>query len=167
MIGVRGGIQFFDSEAVLSALSAAERRVLSRFGAFVRRRARSSIRKRRRSAPPGQPPTNQTGRLREGILFAYDPERRSVVIGPRSMLRMATDGAPVGTTVAGVLEEGGAIQVLEEQRSANFYRRVIGRRRPQGSTRVRTVRIEARPYMRPAFEAERDKAADLWADAIR
>ena len=42
---------FFDRGAVLRATTAAERRVLSRFGAFVRQRARTSIRQRKGIAP--------------------------------------------------------------------------------------------------------------------
>jgi hypothetical protein len=80
---LRGAKQgFFDRAKVKKAVDAATRRVLSRFGAFVRTRARTSIRKRRGTSPPGHPPYSHVGVLRRLIFFAYDRPRRSVVIGP-------------------------------------------------------------------------------------
>lgn len=52
---------FFDRKAVLAAVDKATLRVLSKFGAFVRRRAKSSIRKRKKASPPGQPPSSHSG----------------------------------------------------------------------------------------------------------
>ena len=82
MIGFDIKRMFFDRQAVISKVDAATRRVLSRFGAFVRRSAKSSIRKRKKAAPPGQPPSSHTGLLKKFIFFGYDADRRSVVIGP-------------------------------------------------------------------------------------
>jgi len=73
---------FFDRAKVKNAVDAGTRRVLSRFGAFVRTRARTSIRKKKGTSPPGSPPHSHVGLLRKFILFAYDPQRKSVVIGP-------------------------------------------------------------------------------------
>ena len=73
---------FFDRQPVLNAVSRSERRVLSKFGAFVRRGARSSIRKRKSVSEPGSPPSSHTGLLRKMIFFVYEPARASVVIGP-------------------------------------------------------------------------------------
>lgn len=75
-------LDFFDAARVLAAVSRAERRVLSKFGAFVRTRARSSIRKRKASSPPGRPPSSHEGSLRRLLFFAYDSSSRSVVVGP-------------------------------------------------------------------------------------
>jgi len=47
---------FFDTKAVMRATDKATRRVLSKFGAFVRRSARSSIRKRKRTSAPASRP---------------------------------------------------------------------------------------------------------------
>lgn len=73
---------FFDERAVRSALDAGTRKALSKFGAFVRRRAKSSIRKRRRISRPGEPPSSHTGKLRKSIYFGYDAQNKSVVVGP-------------------------------------------------------------------------------------
>lgn len=58
------------------------KRVFNRFGSFVRRRAQSSIRKRKRISLPGSAPSGHTGQLKKSILFAYDSKSYSVIIGP-------------------------------------------------------------------------------------
>jgi hypothetical protein len=131
---------FFDRARVTNAVDRTTRRNLSRFGAFVRRRARSSIRTRRRISDPGQPPTNRTGLLKRNIFFVYEPNRRSVVIGP--VLLNKSSGAPE------LLEHGGTV-----------IRRIGGR-----SVRM-TYR--PRPYMGPAFEAEQDRLEKLWRNSVR
>jgi hypothetical protein len=133
---------FFDRQRVIDATTRAERAVLSRFGAFVRQRARTSIRPRRAAAPPGQPPSSHTGLLRIGILFAYDAPRRSVVIGPvRLNSRSAVD-------IPRRLEVGGTATVL----------RWGVRRR---------VTYAPRPFMSPAFASEQQRLPPLWRDSIR
>lgn len=92
---------FFDRAKVTNAVDRTIRRNLSRFGAFVRKRARSSIRTRKRISAPGQPPTNRTGLLKRNIFFVYEPSRRSVVIGP--VLLNGGSGAPE------LLEHGGTV----------------------------------------------------------
>jgi hypothetical protein len=135
---------FFDSKKVINATTRAERRVLSRFGAYVRRTARSSIRKRKRVSAPGRPPSSHTGLLKRFIFFAYDPGRKSVVIGPTRLNQKAGD-APRA------LEYGGRSRVT------------AGRRR----RRRRTVTIAARPFMGPAFEREKPKLPAMWRDSVR
>ena len=90
---------FFDRDAVLKAMDRQERRLLSKAGAFVRRTARSSIRKRKKPATPGKPPSSHTGDYKRSILFGYDRQARSVVIGPS-----ATYG---GSEIPELLEFGG------------------------------------------------------------
>ena len=137
---------FFDSAKVQAATSRAERNVLSRFGAFVRRTARSSIRKRKGPSEPGQPPSSHTGLLKRFIFFAYEPERRSVVIGPVRLNQKVGD-APAA------LEHGGPSKVVSGNR----------RRKRQ----VRTITIRPRPFMGPAFEAERPKLSAMWANSVK
>lgn len=73
------------------------RRALSKFGAYTRRRARSSIRKRKKISAPGAPPSGHTGALKNGILFAVESDRLEVVIGP----------ALARSNAAKILEHGG------------------------------------------------------------
>ena len=131
---------FFDRAAVTNAADRAERRVLSRFGAFVRRGARSSIRRRRSVSQPGSPPSSHTGLLKRNIFFVYERQRSNVVIGP-ILLNKATD-APA------LLEHGGS---------------VTRRRRKK---RVRMT-YRPRPFMGPAFEREKPKLPQMWRDSVR
>jgi hypothetical protein len=78
---------FFDRKRIIDAVDRAEREALSKFGAFVRQRARSSIRKRKAISKPGSPPSGHAGQLRDLIYFSYDAGRRSVVIGPTRFRR--------------------------------------------------------------------------------
>ena len=131
---------FFDRARVTNAVDRTTRKNLSRFGAFVRKRARSSIRKRRRISNPGQPPSSHTGLLKRNIFFVYEPARRSVVIGP--VLLNSSSGAPE------LLEHGGTV-----------VRKVGGRR-------VRMT-YQPRPYMGPAFETEQDNLSRLWRNSVK
>jgi hypothetical protein len=135
---------FFDSKRVEGSVDVAERKVLSRIGAFVRRTARSSIRKRKRVSAPGQPPSSHTGLLKRFIFFAYEPTHHSVVIGPARLSQKVGD-AP------SALEHGGRSRV------------VVSR----GKRQKRTVTIRPRPFMGPALERNLDEFADEWADSIR
>ena len=136
---------FFDSKKVQSATTKAERRVLSRFGAYVRRSARSSIRRRKRASAPGQPPSSHTGLLKRFIFFAYEPRRRSVVIGPVRLNQKSGEALPA-------LEHGGPV-------------RIVSRR--GGRRRRRMVTIRPRPFMGPAFEREKPGLPAMWRDSIR
>lgn len=73
---------FFDRAAVADRVDPAVRKAFSRFGAFVRRRAKSSIRKRKAVSEPGKPPSSHVGTLKKFILFSYDAAAKSVVVGP-------------------------------------------------------------------------------------
>lgn len=132
---------FFDRQKVLSQVSRAERRVLSRFGAYVRQDAKQRIRRRKRPSQPDESPTNQTGLLKRHIYFVFDSDRRSVVIGPARL--------SAGTEAPATLEYGGDAVVDT----------------PQGKP-VR-VAIAERPYMGPAFRQELPKVPALWRDSVR
>jgi len=118
MIGYRVNVQktFFDSPAVIGAMDKATRRVLSRFGAYVRRTAQKSIVKRKKASEPGQPPSSHTGLLKRFIYFAYEPNTRNVVIGPVRLAK-STGEAP------SVLEHGGT---LGRRRNPRRRTRVLG-----------------------------------------
>ncbi len=147
MIGYRLDSQylFFDSKRVMAATSRAERRVLSRFGAFVRRTARQSIRKRKGVSQPGRPPSSHAGALKRFIFFVYEPGRKSVVIGP-----VRLSGRPGMAPRA--LEHGGR------------SRRAVRRR---GRRTVRVITVRPRPFMGPAMEREKPKLSAIWRDSIR
>lgn len=135
---------FFDRPAVMRMLSKKERALLSRFGAFVRRRAKSSIRISRSNqiSQPGETPKGHTGRLREKIYFAADPAKRSVVIGPTLF------GDKTGEELS-ALEQGGMSTMTESAGGA--------------ARRRRRVYVRARPFMLPAFKSELPQVASLMA----
>jgi len=118
---------FFDRSAVTKQVDAGLKRMLAKFGAFVRQRARTSIRTRKAPSRPGQPPSSHVGTLKRLIYFGYDTAARSVVIGP--VLGGPASGAPRR------LEEGGV----------GNLKRLTGNR---------PAHYAARPYMLPSFQAE-------------
>jgi hypothetical protein len=139
---------FFDSRAVLEKVDAATRRVLSRFGAFVRTTARHSIRKRKGISSPGSPPSSHVGTLKRLIFFGYDLSARSVVIGP----------APFRSTVEAppLLEYGGTAS-----------RKDLPAGQADRKGRHVLARYAARPFMKPAFEKEKSKLPAMWANSVR
>jgi len=134
---------FFDRAAIIRAVDGAKRKVLSKAGAFIRTAAKTSIRKRKKSAPPGSPPYSHEGSLRRLILFGYDKANDSVVVGPVGFKK---------STAPNVLEYGGDTVVLS---------------RRGGRLTSRKVKIAPRPYMAPALERERPKLPLLWRNSIR
>lgn len=131
---------FFDRAVVTGAVDKATRKVLSKFGAFVRQSARTSIRKRKATSEPEQPPSSHTGLLKRNIFFVFSPETRSVVIGPILLNK--------GTDAPRILEHGDT---------------VVRRRR---NRRVR-IKYERRPYMGPAFEKEQSQLPALWRNSVK
>jgi hypothetical protein len=128
---------FFDRANVQSKIDAPTRKVLSKFGAFVRRRARQSIRKRRGTSAPFHSPFSHRGTLKKFLFFGYDSNRRSVVIGP---VRVTGKSGKAPST----LEHGGRVML------------------PRGNS----ANIAPRPFMQPAFERELPKVKGLWKDSI-
>ncbi|MFA6134559.1 MAG: hypothetical protein WC869_11145 [Phycisphaerae bacterium] len=132
---------FFDSKAVTSAVDAGVRRVLSKFGAFVRQAARSSIRRRKAASQPGSPPSGHVGTLKRLIFFGYDTANRSVVIGP-APFRSVVEAPPL-------LEYGGTAS------------------RKDRRGRSRRVTYKARPFMAPALQKELPKLLPMWGNSVR
>ena len=169
---------FFDSNAILKLMDRTTAKALSKYGAFVRQRARTSIRYRKKSAPAGSPPsahrsmkrtktnrkgetkTQQVSPLRDLLYFSYDREAKSVIIGP--VLADQSKGPhrrPKSGTVPKTLEEGGPITVQEILRRGKWSRIDLFTRRQIAGlpSRMRTERIGKHPFMAPADAAERPK----------
>lgn len=123
---------FFDADLVKNTVAKSKRKLLLRFGAYLRREARQSIRKRKKMSEPGQPPSSHLGWLKQHIYFSWDPSIESVVVGP----------IPLGRgTAPKALEHGG--------RSLSFKRHKV---RGQWVTDIRVIpHIRPRPFMRPAL----------------
>jgi len=138
---------FFDSKAVTSRVDAATRKVLSRFGAFVRASARQSIRKSKGVSVPGSPPKSHTGLLKRFIFFSYEFARRSVVIGPEKVNVR-------GDAILSALEKGGRTTIRNR------------RRRGRRTKRRKEVRIQARPFMGPALVKNAPQLPGMWRDSV-
>ena len=135
---------FFDRPKVMRATDRATLRVLSKAGAFIRQRAKTSIRRRKGSAPPGSPPHSHEGSLRRLILFGYEPARKTVVVGPA---RFKQGEAPA------LLEFGGTVARSRHTR--------------RGKTRRYTARYRSNPFIGPALEKELPSLPKLWAQSVR
>ena len=133
---------FFDNKRITSSVDKATRKVLSRFGAFVRRTTKQSIRKRKKISTPGKPPSSHTGLLKRFIFFGYDRRNLSVVIGPARLTDNNRGQAP------SILEFGGTATV-------------------KGKKRKKNVTIQPRPFMGPAFEKEKPGLPSMWKDSVK
>ncbi len=142
----RGGVQlkvknsFFDKAAVLKAIGGDAAKALSKFGAFVWKRARTSMRRRKKSAAAGSPPSAHAGQLKTLLFFSWDPSTRSVVIGPTPF------------------REGKVPSLLEFGGSTTLRKR---------GGHSKTARYAAFPFMGPALEAEAPNMPKAWAAAVK
>ena len=142
---------FFDRQIVIDAVGRAGAKNLSKAGSFIRRSARSSLRRRKKVAPPGEPPSvhsqDRVATLKN-IWFVFDPGQRSVVIGPLKLNGSKLQGSN-RATVPSLHELGGTA--------------VAGGRRK----RKRRAKYARRPFMGPAMERELPKFAGLWANSVK
>lgn len=169
-----GGIAnfFFDRARVIEAMDRATVRSMSRVGAFIRTRARTSIRKRRGISESGSPPHSHIGTLRGRLFFAYDPDSKSVVVGPE---KLGKGEAPSlleygGTaTRSKVLPRGG--RPASPAQAAAFRRKVVAGEItvPPRQKITYTAKYAARPYMGPALDAELSAGTipEQWRDSLR
>lgn len=149
---------FFDRDRVLDAMERTEQRVLSKFGAFVRRTARGSIRAGKKPSKPGTPPKSHTGILKKFIYFVWDPSARSVVIGPARL-----NGAGKGEAPS-LLEHGGTRAVRRTKTIRSGKGRKATERKVQKNERLTYA---ARPYMGPAYAKERPQLDSLWQNSLK
>lgn len=181
---------FFDSTKVLERTTKAERSVLIRQGAFLRRRVRTDILRRtkkygtrrlerdkkgrfkrgsRVNARPGQPPiihSRDPNASLKKILFAYDANNRSVVVGPAGLDRRLR-GSNRGT-IPELLEKGGTSSVEQwaypNSDVWNFGHAI-------GNSKSRTIRAKyaSHPFMGPGLEKEIQAGTFTapWAGAVK
>jgi hypothetical protein len=186
---------FFDRRAVQEACDRGTRQVLSKFGAYVRTSAKSSIRRRKKASEPGHPPSSHTGLLKKFIFFGYDTVAKSVVIGPTLLARRSGE-APEALEYGGYVRSRLARKIHRRIGSGGEIRfdgptcRTTKRNRFGANVtyiKIRTqsqadranqlqsqlydsagmVQIAARPYMHPAFDLNKSKLPALWANSIK
>lgn len=139
---------FFDRQIVIDAVGRATAHNLSKAGAFVQRRARSSLRRRKRTSEPGSPPSVHSRdpvATLKNIWFVFDPQNTSVVVGPLKLNQSSLVGSSQ-PTVPALHEYGGTA--------------LVGKRR-------RRARYAPRPFMGPAMQSELPKFPDLWKNSVR
>lgn len=123
---------FFDRAHVAAQIGKRNAAFLSRVGSFVQRRARSSLRRRKRPSVAGQPPSvhskSEVATLK-AIWFAFDPQHESVVIGPLRLNMHSAVWGEGGRTLAsgavpGTLEHGGRVGIRKVKAPDGTWQRV-------------------------------------------
>lgn len=160
---------FFDRQAVKGRMTKSNRKALSKAGAFIRRRARSSLRRRKKSSEPGRAPSVHTSdrvATLKNILFAYEPQSESLVVGPVKLNRQTLLGPQLGNTTVPQVHEFGATVRIREVKVGKGWRSGVRRVRPGQPVRVRAAKYPERPFMGPALEAEKDSIPDAWSGSL-
>ncbi|HYH69218.1 MAG TPA: hypothetical protein VD866_31280 [Urbifossiella sp.] len=162
---ISGGMKklFFDSKAVTRALDRGSARALARFGLYVQREDKKSLKYAKAPSAPGAPPTvhrspgftrakktrkggtsrQRVSPLRELTYYGYDPWNRSVVIGPE-----AFRGSKIGAGKAPrVIEEGGVGPVVS-------------------GGKIKVGRYAPRPHTGPAFRRKLPLLPGLFKDVM-
>ena len=161
-----------DQRRVKDAFDRQTKGSISRSLAFVRRRGRSTLRRRKRASRPGQAPSVHSTHpfvTLKNIVFNYDRRTKSGIVGPIKL-----NGTKSTTTarraLPGILEAGGTVVIHEESYDGKVWWQQRRTRRPSNKkkTRKRSVRIAARPTMGPALKIEEQKGNILspWANVI-
>jgi hypothetical protein len=168
-VGFRATAALFDTDKVTDRIDRVKRRFLFTFGAYVRTRARQSIKsggKSNKRSKPGDPPKFHTPFLKKGILFAVNTSRESVVIGP---VVVPTEHGGPGALSA--LEEGGMVSIREIVGGGGGGRNASGqfkkKKRLRFTGKMTRTRIKARPFMGPAFEKEKANISTIWRKSGR
>lgn len=135
---------WFDRPAVIADVGKKVAAAFAQFGRFATRTASRSMRKagkkKGKYSRPGEPPRYHNRLLRDHIYFAYDSQRKSVVMGPAKLSSRSTI-----SNVPEVLEHGGPSKIRR------FRKRWIGRT-PIITIHVDAIHVAKRPYMGPAVE---------------
>lgn len=182
---------FFDREAVMSRVPAAELKVMRESGFIVMQAARwllkstgskvskaykqfhageitaeqrdKRIARIQKPSPPGSPPKSRTGYLKDYILYALDANRH-VIVGPAKL-----PGTPVDPTVPQLLEEGGDFLGTELEGTGEWTTDEDGEPRQLLRRKTVTKHMPARPYMSTALAkpAVQSRLAKIWADSIK
>lgn len=168
--------RFFDREKVIKQVGRANARKLSRIGAFVRRRARTSILRRGprrrvngRTVPsrPGQPPhvwSRDSFATLRNIMFGLSRDGNAVLIGPRKVPSRQLTGSSA-QTVPELMEHGGTGQIAVDPDTGEPLGFI-----PKNDEKVllRKARYEPRPFMGPALSAEiaAGTIRDVWSARV-
>lgn len=138
---VKQGI--LEASKVTDPAERAALKVHQKFGAYVRRRSRSSIKDatgKRSVSQPGQPPVSHSLLLKDYILFVAT--KQNCIIGPMKLNK------PVSDTALTALELGGPTLIMKHGKP-------------------KSVTLAARPFMRPAFDKELPNVAKWYEGSVK
>jgi len=164
---------FFDRNRMVEGLDRARRKFLLRAGGATRITARRLLRSKKTISSPGSPPNSHNKDLRNFIFFILvkDGGDEAVDIGPVKLTRtfFNRDRQPLNGTIPHVLEHGGEITILEVFDGSKWRRpNRKERKNPEGlQTRLRTVKIQPRPFMSKAVEIQKPKFPAMLADTFK
>jgi len=99
---------FFDSAEVKKCADRGTIKALSRSGAYLRGIARRLVKHSATvKSKPGEPPRDHVRVYRSSILFGFDSDKKSVVVGPARLFSYRTNRQ--GMPIPQILEEGGNV----------------------------------------------------------
>lgn len=165
---------FFDSKKVTTPMERAEIRALGKIGSYIRRTARSSMRKARMKKVSEL--TDEERRIYD-IRVAAWKRNGSEGKRPRRPLAPSRPGEPP-RTITGYIRKFLFFVVDKRKRNVVVGPAKINRPSVDALQALEfggrsksydgdAVQIKARPFMRPALKAEQGKFQALFADAIR
>lgn len=129
----------YDANKMAEKAKRMEARALKILGFETRAKAQASITDSTGPSRPGEPPHNKVGTLKRFILYSYDKESNSVVVGAKLLKRKSRDAAKA-------LEHGGTSL----------------------TTKKKPIRVAARPFMEPAFQkVARQSIPAVFANTLR
>ncbi len=147
---------FFDRAKVQRAMHKDNLKRLSKIGAYIRRRARHSLVRRKAISMPGRTPSvrsRDSFQTLKNILFAASPTWESVIVGPVAIPSMALKNSNRGTVPA-LMELGGNNRITMTLLGGMW---VLGDARSKyrlAETKEVSANYPARPFMGPALYAE-------------
>lgn len=121
---------------------------------------------------PGQPPRVHSSGFQslKNILFFYDPQTETVVVGPRKFNQKQQSWIDLGTkTVPEVLEHGDAVTIREESRDGRRWRHRRQKKRPGVQYRKRRAIYKPRPFMAVGLREEiaAGTIPKAWSNVVR
>ena len=138
-----------ETQKIQRAVDSETKKPIIKSLAFLRRRMRSQLRRRKRASRPGQPAsvhsTDPVATLKR-IFFAYDDRTKSGIVGPVKLSTVANrrNGEPL----PGLLEVGGTVHIPEGAFTVAQDRGSRGRfteKRLVRAKKAKRLRISARP----------------------
>jgi hypothetical protein len=150
---------YFDRQKVIKQLGRKKANALKRAGAFIRRRARSSLRpapkRARREKRSGLPPRIRAKGSRaslKNIQYGLADDRESIVIGPVLLPNRKPKGSSAAT-VPELLTKGGTARLDAYSNGGDVWN--LGTNPQAAHRRTVNATYDPHPFMGPALDKER------------